>query len=220
MSLGELCNEAEFMAQHAVYAHPAGRRRRLHFKGGVRAAGYAAPLWLFAREEINGHDPCYPEGATNAKGDGPNPGTDGPKGPLGPNPDEDCTDPGPAKGPYSPGKPFPNYISVVKYDDSQTWRINYSLYHVHDGAGSQSHKHDWEGATVVLREDSPRSDMWHREAFILSQHSGRKAKSWGEIESINLPDDLRDGNVGAKKRHPMVYVSFFKQLISSRRRLR
>ena len=41
---------------------------------GVRAAAYAAPVWLFAREEINGHDPCYPEGATNAKGNSTPPG--------------------------------------------------------------------------------------------------------------------------------------------------
>ena len=33
----------------------------------------------------------------------------------------------------------------------------------HDGAGSQGHRHDWESATVVFKEDSPGVNMFHRD---------------------------------------------------------
>jgi hypothetical protein len=72
-------------------------------------------------------DPCYPEGATNAKNDGPNPGTDDP---IGPNPGEDCTDPKRANGLFSFGGTFPNYIGAAWCGGDATWRINYAVYYV------------------------------------------------------------------------------------------
>ncbi|KAI9665184.1 MAG: hypothetical protein M1831_002194 [Alyxoria varia] len=172
---------------------------------GVPAAAAAAPVWLFAREEINGHDPCYPEQATNAKGDGPNPGTGRI---VGPNPGEDCRDPPDAHGLFTLGDSFPNYITTEQCNPGE-WRITYSLYYVHDGAGSQGHKHDWESATVVFKEDAPGSNMFRRDALILSAHDGKAGKPYGEVESVAMPDDVSKTDE-RDLAHPKVYVSFFK----------
>lgn len=136
---------------------------------------------------------------------GPNPGT---AGPVGPNPGEDCRDPLPANGKFSPGGMFQNYITVLKCGD--TWRINYSIYYVHDGAGSEGHRHDWESATVVLRQDPGGKDMWHRDSLVLSFHDTWHSKSWKDIQTVNMDGDLRDTTVGKLKMHPKVYVGFFK----------
>jgi hypothetical protein len=52
-----------------------------------------APVFLFARSNSH-YTPCYPEGASNADGTGPNPGT---SPPVGINPGENCNSPGPYK---------------------------------------------------------------------------------------------------------------------------
>ena len=62
---------------------------------------------------------------------------------------------------------------------------------------------------MVLKEDAPGTDMWHRDSLILTEHDGRKAKAWKDIESVNAPDD-QDENTGQSKMHPKVFVSFFK----------
>lgn len=99
----------------------------------------AMPMFNFARIDGN-QGTCYPEGAKNAAGDGPNPGTNVPPSF---DPGEDCTDPGPYNGDLSPGDPFPVYTDGVYCQGDNTWRINYNLYFVHDGSTSAGHVHDW-----------------------------------------------------------------------------
>lgn len=60
---------------------------------GSNPALVHVPVWLYGRIGT-AQTPCYAEGATNGDGTGPNPGTDGPTGPAGINPGQDCTDPG------------------------------------------------------------------------------------------------------------------------------
>ncbi|KAF2123232.1 hypothetical protein BDV96DRAFT_481445 [Lophiotrema nucula] len=87
---------------------------------GLNPAVVHSPVFLYSRT-LATNDPCYPEGASNAKGDGPNPESD-----------------------YSRGDPFPVYVSASWCPDDIEWRINYDVYYVHDGASCAGHKHDWE----------------------------------------------------------------------------
>ena len=60
---------------------------------GGHPAVVHAPVFLYARPNGNS-DPCYPEGGTNAAGDGPNPGSGYVSGTADINPGHDCMDPG------------------------------------------------------------------------------------------------------------------------------
>lgn len=93
--------------------------------------------------------------------------------PGGMNPGEGCPDPGPYHGgrslndrsllqdveatnewaAYSPGNPFPVYVSATWCGDKKEWRVNYDVYYAHDGASGAGHRHDWEGVTVVFKPD-------------------------------------------------------------------
>ena len=75
------------------------------------------------------YSPYYPEPAVNLAGNGINPRTDGPQNPMGSDPGDDCREPGPANGKFSPGASFPNYISAVWCNDKVEWRMSYSLYY-------------------------------------------------------------------------------------------
>ncbi|KAL9633652.1 MAG: hypothetical protein Q9164_004574 [Protoblastenia rupestris] len=180
--------------------------------GGVRAAAAAAPVWLFGRQG-NSHwsEPCYPEPAINEAGTEANTGTNSP---YGPNPGEDCRDPGPVNGPFSLGASFPNYITTVYC--GETWRITYSIYYVvighsHDGAEGpgRGHKHDWESATVVFKQNKGGADLWHRDALILSQHKNKVTRGWGEIQTVNLDGDLTATDLKYRA-HPKIYAGFWK----------
>lgn len=61
-----------------------------------------APVFLFARSNPH-YTPCYPEGASNAKGTGPNPGA---APPISINPGEACTNPGPYSGGIIPSSTY------------------------------------------------------------------------------------------------------------------
>ncbi|KAI9786311.1 MAG: hypothetical protein M1816_008052 [Peltula sp. TS41687] len=177
--------------------------------GGLKAAVEGAPVWLFGRSWNRTYlqEPCYPESAVTPDGK-PNPGTDIP---LTADPGDDCTDPGPYNGRFSPGIPFPNYITAFYCGFENTWRVKYDIYYVHDGdlGPGGGHKHDWEGAMVVWKEDPGDADMWHRDRLVLSQHSGHASRGWGEIQSVDGVGDVKDDN-GKYRKHPKVYAGFFK----------
>ncbi|KAH0551444.1 hypothetical protein GP486_007341, partial [Trichoglossum hirsutum] len=153
---------------------------------------------------------CYPESAIKIGSNPPekNPGTDGDLGPAGIWPGVDCTDPGPYNGAYSKGNPFPLYVTAKYCSSLKQWRVTYSAYYVHDGVMSEGHRHDWESATVVWKDNG--DNLWQRNALILSQHSGHAIYGWGDINSVDGEGDVRDESTGAYKAHPKVYVGFFK----------
>ena len=139
-------------------------------------------------------------------------GTGPPLGPTSPNPGDYCTSPGPAKGLYSPGKPFPNYISSIWCGRTKEWRVNYSLYYVHDGSMSEGHKHDWESATVVWTDDGSNA-TWQCNSLILSYHGQYHRYTRSAIQSVDK-DDYRNENIGGMNAHPKVYVGFINTKIS------
>ncbi|KAI9720864.1 MAG: hypothetical protein M1812_002703 [Candelaria pacifica] len=177
-------------------------------KDGIGAATQAAPVFMFTRDNINtgkaNREPCYPEGAGNSKGDGPNPGTD-------PTPDQrNCRHPvqaGQYKGPFTKGEPFPVYFSVVWC--GVQWKINYSLYYTHD----VGHKHDWESVTVTFSEWPKGSNKWYRDSVYASQHSGKEENKWWEIQTVNMRGDDMDVRPidGLNKLHAKIYVGMWHQ---------
>ncbi|KAF2664509.1 hypothetical protein BT63DRAFT_483213 [Microthyrium microscopicum] len=169
----------------------------------------AAPIFLFARD--TGHSPCYPESAIKLGSNPPekNPGTDGNLGPAGIWTGVDCTDPGPYNGAYTKGRSFPLYVTPKYCSDLNQWRITYSVYYVHDGAMSEGHRHDWEDVTVVWTP-TENEDNWQRNSVLLSQHGGRAHLGWGDVETVNGDEDVRDTSHGNYRAHPKVYVGFFK----------
>ena len=110
---------------------------------------------------------------------------------------------------YTAGDSFPNYINAVYCTDRDQWRVTYSLYYQHDGALSEGHKHDWESATVVWGRRADKADWWHREQLVLSQHGGSKTFKWEDTQNVNDATD-QDESTGKYRRHPKVYVGFFK----------
>ncbi|KAI9702550.1 MAG: hypothetical protein M1836_001030 [Candelina mexicana] len=173
---------------------------------GKGAAVQAAPVFMFKRDNSGAWGtnptPCYPEGAGNSKGNGPNPGT-------GPTLDgSNCRNPGKYSGPFSKGEPFPAYFSTVWCGKIGEWRINYSLYFSHD----TTHKHDWESATMTFSEKQKGSNTWYRDTLILSQHTGHAKKKYSEVESVNMvPGDMDVRPIdGRNKNHPKVYVGAWK----------
>lgn len=61
--------------------------------------------------------------------------------------------------------------------------MNYDLYYVHDGVVLEGHRHDWEGVTVVFKQDPSGVDWWHRQVS--------NASEWKQlIDLITLVCDL------------------------------
>ncbi|KAF2023068.1 hypothetical protein EK21DRAFT_81678, partial [Setomelanomma holmii] len=87
------------------------------------------PVFMFARNDGSIRT-YYPEGATNAKGNGPNPGTDVPYTLLS-------------------REVIPVYTSAVNGADE--WRLDFAVYYVHDGNLGAGHHHDWEGVSIVFK---------------------------------------------------------------------
>ncbi|KAF2254308.1 hypothetical protein BU26DRAFT_410465, partial [Trematosphaeria pertusa] len=154
--------------------------------------------------------PCYAEGATNGHG-GPNPGADSPRGPPSINPGQDCTDPGPYYGDYSPGNPFPVYVSATWCPDQQEWRLTFDVYYVHDGNLSAGHPHDWEGIIVVFRKDpgARGEDWWVASGVIFNRHHWHDYYDWADVNTVSGLDDVRADVLGSGKNHPKVYVGLY-----------
>ncbi len=113
-------------------------------KDGIGAAIQAAPVYMFTKDRSDPRkdkesvgtfrlheklilirsvqDPCYPEGAGNKKGDGPNLGTSHISG-------KNCRSPtkGKGEGNFIKGEAFPVYFSVVWC--GVQWKITYSVYY-------------------------------------------------------------------------------------------
>ncbi|KAL9026400.1 MAG: hypothetical protein Q9196_004926 [Gyalolechia fulgens] len=128
--------------------------------------------------------PCAPEGGTNAKGDGPNPGTN--VG-ISASPGEDCKNVGPnPKRPYTLANAFPTYVSASWCGNLDEWRIQYFNYYVHDGILSiQGHRHDWEGIVVKWKRD-PEGDWWHRTGAIYNKHCFHDNYRWDELNTVDV----------------------------------
>ncbi|KAI1845292.1 hypothetical protein JX266_008602 [Neoarthrinium moseri] len=175
------------------------------FQGDWKAAALAAaPQFNFARENPS-YEACYPEGATNTKGDGINPGTGAPNGLS---PGKDCTNPGKYTGSFSDGDPFPVYVDIRYCDGPQpTWRILYNLYYVHDS----THKHDWEVAAVVWKKTN-HEGWWTRHAVVMSMHSKEKNYKWEDLFTVDGPEDKKrvEKDGGQKRNHPNLYIGMWK----------
>ncbi|MCJ1430265.1 hypothetical protein MMC29_008182, partial [Sticta canariensis] len=172
----------------------------------------AAPVFLYART-LQRMDPCYPESAVvlGSSPPRPNPGSGNKRGTASANPGEDCTDPGPYDGAYSPGRPFPVYLSAAFCGDN--WRVNYDLYYVHDGVLLEGHRHDWEGVTVVFKRDPTGADWWHRDSVIYNKHGWRDHYNWIDLQTVQVDrpgaSDISEEVIGNNRAHPKVYVGFF-----------
>lgn len=125
----------------------------------------AMPVYFFSTTDTKHLDPCYPESAVviGSSPPKPNPGTGYLGGVPSLNPGQWCNNPGPFKGPYSDGNPFPVYVSAAYCEGLQEWRVNYALYYVHTGHLLDGQKHDWESVTVVFKRDVDNEDWWHRD---------------------------------------------------------
>ncbi|KAF2106743.1 hypothetical protein BDV96DRAFT_607212 [Lophiotrema nucula] len=173
---------------------------------GSSPAAVHRPVFLFARNDASIRT-CYPEGASNAAGNGPNPGTDAPHGPSSINPGADCRDPGGYRGDYTQGNPFPVYVSAQFCVDQ--WRIDYTLYYVHDGNLNAGHIHDWEGVSVVFRKDpaaTDNEDWWRAHGVIFRVHGDHFFYNWQEIYTVSGLRDVRDDKFANAKNHVKVYV--------------
>ncbi|KAL8627243.1 hypothetical protein Q9189_007064 [Teloschistes chrysophthalmus] len=170
----------------------------------------AMPVWMFSTTQKE-FGPCYPEGATNTTGNGPNPGTN--VG-ISASPGEDCMDPGvPTTGPYTLSNPFPTYVGAMWCENVKEWRVQFYNYYVHDGILSGfGHKHDWEGVVVKWKQD-PEGDWWHRAGAIYNKHCMHDHYSWDQLNTVHVDvpgtTDVRDERQGLNREHPKVYVGFF-----------
>ncbi|KAF2835784.1 hypothetical protein M501DRAFT_997443 [Patellaria atrata CBS 101060] len=175
------------------------------------AARAGAPMWHFARP--HGYVSCYPTKATNAKGDGPNPGTSQDNG-IWWNLSKGCPDPGTWNGVNTPGKFMPTYWTATWCGDSSTWRYTYFLYFSHDSG----HTHDWEYVSTVWAKTDAARDLWTRRALIRSFHKGSRHENWGDIQNTvdNWEDHLTQGKRNAD--HPKVYVGAFRHAMFTTRR--
>ncbi|KAL8944832.1 MAG: hypothetical protein Q9211_000439 [Gyalolechia sp. 1 TL-2023] len=186
---------------------------------GFAPAVDAMPVFVYSRTSKD-FAPCAPEGGTNAKGDGPNPGTN--VG-ISASPGEDCKNVGPnPKRPYTLANAFPTYVSASWCGNLDEWRIQYFNYYVHDGIlTGLGHRHDWEGIVVKWQRD-PEGDWWHRTGAIYNKHCLHDNYRWDELNTVDVdlpgitldPEipsttDVSEEATGLNRKHPKVYVGFF-----------
>ncbi|KAL9634913.1 MAG: hypothetical protein Q9164_003798 [Protoblastenia rupestris] len=115
-------------------------------------------------------------------------------------------------GLYSEGNSFPNYIVKQYCSGDDSWRVSYNIYFVHDGVSSWmgGHRHDWESATVIWKRDQEGNDWWHRGSVFLSQHKGGEKSPFSSFQTVDGIDDVREEKTENGKKHPKVWVGFFK----------
>ncbi|KAL8840463.1 MAG: hypothetical protein Q9170_001339 [Blastenia crenularia] len=190
---------------------------------GYAQAMDAMPVWMYPRTQKE-FSPCYPEGATNADGTSPNPGTDIP---VSASPGEDCMNVGTdLNGPYTLGSPFPIYIRASWCAGLSEWRIQFYNFYVHDGSLSElRHKHDWEGIMVQWKQD-PEGEWWHRSGAVYNKHCMHDSYTWDQLNTVDVDvpgiTDVTKEKAGLNKKHPKAYVGFsshasFPEIITERK---
>ncbi|ORY08992.1 hypothetical protein BCR34DRAFT_665774 [Clohesyomyces aquaticus] len=166
-----------------------------------------SPVFLFGRTGPE-TDPCYPMSAMNQDGTGMNPGT---HVPWGPNPGENCNDPGDYHGDYSSGKPFPVYVSAGYCPQRHEWWIDYDSYFEHDGNSDAGHRHDWEGITIVFTPDPNylEADWWMARGVIFHRHQFNDYYLWKDLMTVSGESDIRDESYGKLLKHPKAFIGLY-----------